>query len=84
MDGMIQAPDGITFDINVYATAPGAGIDARIKLGGLRAVAPFDSGGVFDGAALLARFPPMDGGWRLMTREEIIEYLKEDDSEDED
>lgn len=83
MDGIIHAPDGITFDINVYATAVEAGLDASIRLGGLRAMAPFD-GAIFDKEALLARFPPMDGGWRLMTREEIAEYLKGDQSDDED
>lgn len=69
----IVAPEGITIDINIYATSPSAGVEAVIKLGGMRGLKPFEDD--LSAETLLQRFPPIIDDWRLMTADEIKEYL---------
>jgi hypothetical protein len=81
----ILAPEGVTIDINIYATSPSTGMSAAIKLGGMKGLNLFE--GERSAEALLARFPPVVDDWRLMTTAEIKDYNEEQeptDDEDDD
>ncbi len=76
---LMKLPDFCTVDIITYVTSDSTGLEAAIAIRNMRAfVMPKG-----DGTEILKQLPPVAGDWRVMTSEEVSDYLKRQREEDE-
>jgi hypothetical protein len=73
---VIEAPEGVEFNIVIYLTSDLTGIDITVSLQGLCEMASLKE---VDVVGLCGALPPLASDWRIMTREEIKEF-KDDES----
>lgn len=77
MSDFIELPESCRVTVKIFACCDVAGLETVISLGNLPAfVMPKDGG-----AGVLDHLPPIEGGWRLMTKAEVQDYLKREKEE---
>jgi hypothetical protein len=73
----IDAPEGVTFSVAVYVVSDTLGATAVIRIGEFKRLPSLQDD--IDVMALVKGLPAAPD-WRVMTRDEIVEYTKHEDN----